>query len=171
PAERYATAGEMAADLRRFLADQPARARRPTLRDRAVKWARRHRHVVAAAVLGLVAAVLGLAVTAWRVARAEAETRAAYEQLPGEQTRTREALEQEAAQRVRAEANYREARSVLGFVTRLGVEELADKPEFQGLRRQLLAELLAYYQEFIDQHSDDPLVAAELVEARFEVAQ
>jgi hypothetical protein len=171
PAERYATAGEMAADLRRFLDDQPIRARRPTLRDWAVKWARRHRRVLAAAVLGLMAAVLVLAVTAWRVSRAESETRAAYEQLKKEQMRTDEVLEQEATQRLLAEANYRQARKVLGFVTRLGVEELADKPQFQGLRRRLLAELLTYYQEFIDQHGDEPSVAAELIEARFEVAE
>jgi hypothetical protein len=40
--ERYASAQELADDLRRYLEDKPIRARRPTLRQRARKWARRH---------------------------------------------------------------------------------------------------------------------------------
>ena len=40
PNERYATAGELAADLRRFLDDKPIKAKPPTLRQRAVKWSR-----------------------------------------------------------------------------------------------------------------------------------
>src|SRR5262249_2618580 len=39
PAERYATAQELADDLKRFLEDKPIRARRPSLRQRAAKWA------------------------------------------------------------------------------------------------------------------------------------
>jgi serine/threonine protein kinase len=42
PAERYATAGELAADLRRWLGDKPIKAKPPTLGQRAVKWSRRH---------------------------------------------------------------------------------------------------------------------------------
>jgi WD40 repeat protein/serine/threonine protein kinase len=62
PAERYATARELADDLRRWLEDRPIRARRPSLRQRATKWTRRHRGVVrAAGVMGLLA-VLALAV-------------------------------------------------------------------------------------------------------------
>ncbi len=65
PAERYATARELADDLRRFLEDRPVLARRPTVAQRLRKWARRHRALVgsltlSAAVL-LVGGVLGLA--------------------------------------------------------------------------------------------------------------
>src|SRR5262249_10775240 len=41
--ERYATAQELADDLRRFLQHEPIRARRPTLGQRLWKWALRHR--------------------------------------------------------------------------------------------------------------------------------
>jgi tetratricopeptide (TPR) repeat protein len=60
-ASRYATAQELADDLRRFLEDQPIRARRPSWLDRARKWARRHRPVVwsAGVVLLVTLAVLG----------------------------------------------------------------------------------------------------------------
>src|SRR5207248_5824657 len=46
PAERYATAQELADDLRRFLDDKPIRAKKPTLLDWTRKWARRHQGVV-----------------------------------------------------------------------------------------------------------------------------
>lgn len=42
PADRYATAGELANDLRRFLDDRPVLARRATLAEQFVRWARRN---------------------------------------------------------------------------------------------------------------------------------
>src|SRR5262249_2794546 len=64
PADRYATAQELADDLRRWLEDRPIRARRPSWRQVAVKWARRHRTVVwATAVVLVVAASFGV----WRL--------------------------------------------------------------------------------------------------------
>ena len=84
PDRRYATARELADDLRRFLEDQTIRARRPTPAERAVKWARRRR-----AVLGATAAVvvLALAIAApllwWEqqnTARMYRELRDAFEQ-------------------------------------------------------------------------------------------
>jgi serine/threonine protein kinase len=169
--ERYGSAQELADDLRRYLDDRPLRARRPTLRDRAAKWARRHARVVAGAVLALLAAVAVLGATTWRVSVAEDKALAANERLRKEQARTTAALESEADQRARAEGDYREARKVLQFLTRLGVEEMADRPELQALREKLLKELLAYYQELIDRHRDDETVAPELIETHLQVAE
>jgi tetratricopeptide (TPR) repeat protein len=61
PAERYATAQEMADDLRRFLEDRPIYARRPTLWQRTRKWGRRHRAIVVTASVGLLVAMAVLA--------------------------------------------------------------------------------------------------------------
>jgi serine/threonine protein kinase/Flp pilus assembly protein TadD len=98
PAERYATAQELADDLHRFLEDKPILARRPSLVQRARKWARRHRTVVGAvsAVL-LVAAVLGAGSWLWweqKRAGAEGEARAALREAAAllEQERWPEAL-------------------------------------------------------------------------------
>jgi serine/threonine protein kinase/WD40 repeat protein len=57
PAGRYATAEEMAEDLRRFLADRPIRARRASQAERVWRWCRRN-----PAVASLVGSVLGLLV-------------------------------------------------------------------------------------------------------------
>ena len=97
PAERYATAGDLADDLQRFLADEPIRARRPSLATRAAKWSRRHRPIVGASVATLLIAVVALAVSTLLIAGAyedEKEQRA----LAGQQ-------------RQRAEGNEAEARS------------------------------------------------------------
>jgi serine/threonine protein kinase len=63
PAERYQTAGELAADLGRFLDGVPIWARRAGLLDRAAKWARRHPGGLATGVLssGMVAVTATLA--------------------------------------------------------------------------------------------------------------
>jgi WD40 repeat protein len=78
PAERYATAQELADDLRRFLDDKPIRAKRPTLIDWTRKWARRHQGIVATGIAGLIVAVGILAVSTWMILgayRAEAKQR------------------------------------------------------------------------------------------------
>jgi eukaryotic-like serine/threonine-protein kinase len=51
PERRYATAGELADDLGRFLDDRPILARRPGLAERAARWSRRHRRATAIAAL------------------------------------------------------------------------------------------------------------------------
>jgi WD40 repeat protein len=58
PVERYATAQELADDLRRFLDDKPIRAKKPTLLDWTRKWARRHRGIVTTGIAGLTVAVV-----------------------------------------------------------------------------------------------------------------
>jgi serine/threonine protein kinase len=83
PADRYASAQELADDLRRFLEDRPVRARRPTLGQRLKKWGRRNKGIVWTAVAA--GALLLLAVTlvaalaavwlrqAWQVAEDRAD--------------------------------------------------------------------------------------------------
>jgi WD40 repeat protein/serine/threonine protein kinase len=63
PEERYATAQELADDLRRYLEDKPIQARRPSLRQRVVKWARRHKAVVRATLVVLALALVALVVS------------------------------------------------------------------------------------------------------------
>jgi serine/threonine protein kinase/WD40 repeat protein len=60
PRERYASAQEMADDLRRWLTDRPIRARPPGPLQRLRQWSRRHRPLVVALGAFLVLLVAGL---------------------------------------------------------------------------------------------------------------
>jgi eukaryotic-like serine/threonine-protein kinase len=73
PKDRYTTAQNMADDLRRFLENRPITARRPTLAERGRKWCKRHRPLVATAIIGLLASVICLAVSTALVWRARGE--------------------------------------------------------------------------------------------------
>jgi hypothetical protein len=65
PQDRYATAQELADDLERWLRHEPIRARRPTLVQRAAKWGRRHKPVVAAGAVVMLMALMLAGYIAW----------------------------------------------------------------------------------------------------------
>jgi eukaryotic-like serine/threonine-protein kinase len=112
PADRYATARELADDLERFLRDEPIRARRPSLGQRARKWARRHRPTIlaamAAAVGGLLLAIAVLAVGYLQIVDA-------FAQLKTQEEKTREALRSEKESKTALELNL--------YVQRVGMAE------------------------------------------------
>jgi len=70
PADRYSTVTELAADLRRYLRNEPVSARPDTLAYRAQKFVRRNRGGVAAGLLMVLALVIAIAVTAWQAVEA-----------------------------------------------------------------------------------------------------
>ena len=145
PVERYATAGDMAADLRRYLDEIPIHARRPTLIDRGRKWMRRHPSFVGAAVLLLVCGVIGLLVTTALVTREQAATK---------------------ARAIEAETRFELARRAADEMIQLAEEELSDNPFQEGLRKRLLEAALEYYQEFIKLSGEKPDAQAELAITR-----
>jgi serine/threonine protein kinase len=141
--DRYATAQALADDLQRFLDEKPILARRPSQLDRARKWCRRHPSAVVSGVLGLLVMIAGLLLYTWMLAREEARAR----------------LERE-----RAENRYKDARQAVDLLVQVSEDELDDKPPLSGLRRRLLETALVSYQRFMEQHPDDPELAA--VQAR-----
>jgi serine/threonine protein kinase/Flp pilus assembly protein TadD len=121
PQERYASAQELGDDLKRFLEDKPIRARRPTLLERATKWSRRHRSVVVAAVVLLVMAVIGLAVSTGLIWREQA----------------------------RAEARSRQARRAVDeMYTEVAEQWLDQEPHMEEVQRRFLLKALQFYDEF-----------------------
>jgi eukaryotic-like serine/threonine-protein kinase len=69
--ERYGSAADLAADLTRYLDDEPVLATPPSLRYRAMKFARRHRGAVIAGALVLLAILGGIAGTTLGMLRAQ----------------------------------------------------------------------------------------------------
>ena len=78
---RYGSAAELAADIRRYLQNEPVTAGSPGPGYRLRKFSRRHRTGVVAAVLTLVALVAGLAVASVGLLRARAAERLASTQV------------------------------------------------------------------------------------------
>jgi serine/threonine protein kinase/tetratricopeptide (TPR) repeat protein len=64
PTERYATAGELAADLRRWVEDKPIVAKPLSVMGRIDKWARRHKYLTRSAVLVITLIAVGLGIGA-----------------------------------------------------------------------------------------------------------
>ncbi len=163
--DRYGSAREFADDLKRFLENEPIRARRATAAQRARKWAQRHPSVVWAAVLlGLLTAG-GSLIGAELLRREQKKTQDAYQLTEaayrGEKQRARE-----------AEEEYRLARDAVDGMFKLCEEELADKPFLDGLRRRLLQDyFLVYYQKLIEQRRDDPEAQAQLSANRERVSE
>jgi serine/threonine protein kinase/Flp pilus assembly protein TadD len=152
PAERFATAQEMADDLRRFLEDKPIRARRPTLVQRARKWARRHPSIVWAAALVLLMAA-GLSVLSslliWSAYRRETQAHNA-----------------ESAQHVRAQNNLHRALEVLDDIyLQVAQDRVPRDPQQEQQEHELLKKALTFYQRFADENSTDPEVALEVIRA------
>jgi serine/threonine protein kinase/Tfp pilus assembly protein PilF len=153
--ERYATAQELADDLRRFREGMPTLARRPSLAGRITKWSRRHRKAVRASAAVAVTMVVGLIVAIFLIVR--------------EQGHTEEALKKSENNVVKAEKYFRQARQV---VDRFGIrhaEQLAAVPGAEPLRQGLLGETLSYYQDFIKQADEDPSLRADLATTYFKM--
>jgi serine/threonine-protein kinase len=150
PARRYASAGDVADDLGRFLKGEPVRARPVSPLGRLRKWARRKPALAAlTAVCGLLAIALGAGglvhQSRLRAALAQAEANAEAAQ----------------AQQARADANYRATQKALtSMVNRLeSNKRLAGVPRLQELQRDLLEDALAFYQELLKgEDNPDPAV-------------
>jgi serine/threonine protein kinase len=170
PSHRYATAGELGADLQRYLDDEPIQARRATTAEQLLRWARRNPGIAVlsgalAAVLIAVAAIS--LVVAGRMSRlAEEKSRAARDAETARQQAQVNAQEAD-AQRRRAEASFARAkRAVDDSFTRVSESKLLDVPGLQPLRLDLLNSALAFYDEFLKEREGDAELQAELLQTR-----
>jgi len=146
PADRYRTAGDLAADLQRFLDHKPILARRPTLVDRARKWSRRHPSVVVATVVVLAALGIGISISNHR-----------------ETVREKQRADEEKLRANEAEKRFRQAREAVDVLIQVSEDELADNPGAQSTRRRLLGIALGYYEGFIEERRGDTAGQGELL--------
>jgi serine/threonine protein kinase len=153
PAERYATAQELADDLRRFLEDRPIQARRPSLGRVAAKCVRRHRglfgSLTAGAVLSVGALLGGLV---WH-----------NEQLRAEAEKT--AHERDEARKAQRSAR----RAVNDMYTRVGEEWLAETPHMTDVQREFLTKALEFYEEVVREPGAEPEDRLELGRALYRI--
>ncbi len=149
PRDRYQSPGEMAADLERWLADEPDVAYQETAVERDGRWLLRNRTWAMAAAVALVA-ITGVSLLA---------------ALLINQARVQETLA-----RRDAESSFQLARKAVDdFFTRVSETTLLDVPGLQPLRKELLQVALAYDQEFLQQRGQDPALKQEAAAAEFRI--
>jgi serine/threonine protein kinase/Tfp pilus assembly protein PilF len=141
PAGRYATARELAEDLRRFLEDRPIRARRPTFYDRASKWARRHKPLVGATAILLGMTLVGLAISTTLIWREQRNTLAC-------QLKTNLALEE-------AQAKQRLAQEVVDDTYTQVANLLENEPLSEHLQREFFLKAMTCYRQFARENGSD----------------
>jgi eukaryotic-like serine/threonine-protein kinase len=146
PADRYASAEELAADLGRFLSNRPVAARQTTLSYTVRKFASRHRGAVAATVVAAVTAAAGLAAVVWqsRVARQERRV---------------------------AEQRFNDVRGLARSMLFDVYDRLAMLPGSTEARQTLVGEVLRYLDRLLKEGSVDPSLALEIAEAYLRVGQ
>jgi eukaryotic-like serine/threonine-protein kinase len=177
---RYETATGLAADVRRYLQNEPVEAGPPSAVYRFRKFAKRNRAAITAvgAVFGVL--LLGVIVSTWQVLRATraerladqnaAEARANALAANSERQRAdSNAAEAEAkaqvaiAERDRAEEAFRKARQAVDdSFTAISENEIVDTPGLQPLRRELLHHAQRYYEGFLHERNGEPVVQVEL---------
>jgi eukaryotic-like serine/threonine-protein kinase len=102
---RYASAADLAADIRRHLGDEPILARPATTFYQVRKFARRHKALVSGVAAVFVVLVLGIAVSAWQAVRAtRAEQAARQAEAITRDERDRATAAEQAASRERDRA-------------------------------------------------------------------
>ena len=127
---RYGSPSELAADLERFLGDRPVEARPPSMSYRAGKFVRRHRILVTAAAVVVVAILTGVAVGAVGLVRARvAEREARREALIAEDVTSFLVQLFQVSEPGEAAANSLTARQILDRGVEEAKNSLTEDPE------------------------------------------
>jgi serine/threonine protein kinase len=153
---RYETASGLARDVERYLHNEPVTACPPSAVYRLRKFAQRHKRPLVWSGLLVVLLLAGLTASAAWVWQ-EREEALVQRDLARKQ-------------RERAEANLAKARQAVNdSFTVLSESTLLRHPTLEPLRKQLLQAAVRYYEEFVQEHGDDPELQAELVAACFRI--
>ena len=184
PSHRYQTAGDLAADLQRYLGDEPIRARWVSPITRFQRWCKRNPMGAMVVALLLILAVGGplMAVNQARLrqaaddaaenestAAAEAQRQRAEAIRQGELAKIKS--EEADEQRQRAEENLRKAREAVDRLFTKAADDLNGTPHMEMIRKALLEDALEFYESFLEQKSNDPVLRLETAHAYSRVGQ
>ena len=150
---RYESASALAADVQRYLEDEPVQACPPSVGYRLKKLARRHWGVLTTMTLVAASLLIGTGVSLWQANEAKAARKDADDRLNAETKARREAEEQ----RERADANLESAVEAVGsLLEHVSNEELNEVPHIRPLRTKILEDTLAFYDQFSSQVGHSP---------------
>jgi tetratricopeptide (TPR) repeat protein len=150
PGRRYATARDLADDLRRFRAGEPIRARPVGAWERAVRWCRRQPALAGALAALVVVFLAGLAGVLWQWQRATRNA-AQADRNAADYLRERDLALQAKA---RADHHLSVIRTHTNKLKRLG-RDLLQRPGQSGTGQAVLEEALAIYKELLPAEGGD----------------
>src|SRR5262245_53715194 len=154
---RYESASAFAADVQRYLHDEPVLACPPSAWYRLKKFARRHGGALVIATVLILVALSLLAGVTWHNAQLSAKVREVEEQRG-----------QARWEADRADANLAKTlEAVDKLLSRVGHERLAQVPGMEQIRREVLEDALRFLQGFLQQKGDAPVVRREAAWAYF----
>ena len=166
PADRYASADALAADIERWLAGEPVSAWPEPWSVRARRWLKRHRTLVTTILAVIVVGGIILTVATMLLAAQTVELKQANERENASKENERQAKES-------AQRNFDYARgAVRDIVGQALGNPLLRQPGQIRIQQSLLRIALNYYRKFIaEPHSDDPEMQEELAFAHLAVAR
>ncbi len=186
---RYATANAFAADVVRYLSDEPVEACPPTSGYRFRKFARRNRVAMMTTGLVTLALVAGTIVSTWQAIRAtrarqdaevsrteEAAQRAVADQrrIEADEQRTEAESQRQQADDARKDAiaSLQKAREAgEEFFTLVSESRLLEEPGLQPLRKDLLEAAVTYYEGLATGKSEDPRAQTDVIASRLRLVQ
>jgi serine/threonine-protein kinase len=145
--DRYQSAGTLAQEVERWLADEPVAAWREPFWERAQRWMRRRRTAVAAISATVLAATIGLAAVLAVQTRANRALRAANDDLALAKRGTEEANRDLRAANERERQRFDLAlEAIRTFHSGVSEDLMLKEKQFDGLRRKLLHGATDFYQ-------------------------
>jgi serine/threonine protein kinase len=165
---RYETASALAADVQRYLNDETVQACPTSAWYHFRKFTRRNRTALVTTTLVALALMIGMVISIWEAVRAGQQAVRATEAEALAEAR----LDAESLAHKEADANLQKARQAVDdYFTVTSSSPLLEAPGLERLRKQLLETALRYNGEFIQQHSDDPSLQADVAAAQLRVAE
>jgi serine/threonine protein kinase len=165
PGHRYATARELAADLRRFRTGEPIRARPVRIVERALIWCRRKPLVAGLLAALAVVFAAGLCGMVWQWHDAQHEK----ERADRNQERLRAEEELAQRQKARADRNLDRLRGEVELITKMG-HALEREPHLNRAALALLQRVLDVYRDIVAEEGNDPRLRHEAAKMFGEVA-
>jgi serine/threonine-protein kinase len=146
PEDRYASPRALSGDLERWMADEPVSAWREPISRRARRWGRRNRTAVAAAVITLLAVVVGLSTVLAVQTRAKAEIARALTSETQANVALGRANDDLARSKAAVQARYELAvEAIKTFHTGVSEDFLMKEEKFKSLRDRLLRSASDFY--------------------------
>ncbi|HQR44180.1 MAG TPA: protein kinase, partial [Gemmatales bacterium] len=167
PKKRYASVAELDADVQRFLSDEPIHARPVAWWERTWKAAKRRPTLAGLVVTALAAIAVIIALISTNNARLQEERDNAQSERDKAKVAQRKAEDEQRKAQKRLE---KAVEAVEKLLTRTASENWARRPELQDERKKLLEEAVAFYQSFLEQESDDPLLRREAARVYYRMA-